>query len=337
MKGTDVCVGCALCQPVCPTFQETREEGASARGKVSIIEALADQRIRPDDPELARQLSLCTSCWACEAACPAGVATKDLFLEARRRRRSTPMESVLEAILLFCYGSPRRARALLPLLFLPLRGFRLLAKPPEESTAGEGGVVHFPGCLARYAAPDACAGSARRLARLHPGFGEAPPGLCCGAPLINNGLQPRLALTAAPLIAWAERRLPDTIATPDATCAEALKDLAGHLPRALADRWRPFASKVALLQDMDPGFPPGDALQPSCHRLNSREGTAENICCGFGGSLLFLNPRLSSALGRKRLEDLGGSVVLVEGPGCLAHLRRLLPRSQQGRIRHWTA
>ena len=332
------CVGCALCQPACPTFQATREEGASARGKVAILEALAEGRIDPGDPELARQLELCTSCWACESACPAGVATKDIFLDARSLRRPTPKERLLRALLLLAYRSPFLVRTLLPLLFLPLRGARRPARIRGRGTLRHGGMALFAGCMARFAAPDAGEGAGRRMDHLAKAWEATPEGICCGAPLVNNGLAHRLALTAVPLVAWAEALEPREIVTPDATCAESLRDLPRQLPADLAARWAPYAERVTLLQDLDPGFPRTGALQPSCHRLNASGGPPpENLCCGFGGSLLFRDPRLATRIGRRRLAALGAGTVHVEGPGCLAHLRRLLPPGQRGRIRHWTA
>lgn len=335
MRGTEACVGCALCQPVCPTFRETREEGASARGKATLIEALDAGEIDAGDPGLAAQLELCTSCWACEAACPAGVATRDLFILARERRAPTLGERLLRAVLSLVYSTPAMARALLWAVFLPLRGVSIPARPEPAVSAAPGGDAMLAGCLARWAAPEAAAASAATLDRASPGWRPAPDGLCCGAPLVNNGLAARLPTVAEPLLEWLEKNRPARLVTPDATCAATLRhEWPGRLPGGLAERWAVWRDKIVGLREVEGvRFPEGDAVQTACHRAHAPGGgEPSDSCCGFGGTFFVRNPRLARRIGQARLAELGEDV-MVEGPGCLAHLKRLAPEGT--RVRFW--
>ncbi|MCL4478654.1 MAG: (Fe-S)-binding protein [Deltaproteobacteria bacterium] len=76
------CVKCGKCRSVCPVFKELNDEGASARGKVTIIQALLEQNIEPS----ARSklfISQCLLCEACVSVCPNDVRTDLLILSAR--------------------------------------------------------------------------------------------------------------------------------------------------------------------------------------------------------------------------------------------------------------
>ncbi|MGA7964654.1 MAG: 4Fe-4S dicluster domain-containing protein, partial [Gammaproteobacteria bacterium] len=76
------CVKCALCLPYCPTYGLTHEEGDSPRGRIALIQALAEGSLEPSSVARAH-LEGCLSCRACEAVCPAGVPYGRLLDNAR--------------------------------------------------------------------------------------------------------------------------------------------------------------------------------------------------------------------------------------------------------------
>ena len=72
-QDADSCVMCGMCQPHCPTYQVYRNEAESPRGRISMIQAYAQERIAADDAML-QHLEHCLGCMACEAMCPSNVA-----------------------------------------------------------------------------------------------------------------------------------------------------------------------------------------------------------------------------------------------------------------------
>lgn len=73
---------CGLCLPTCPTYDETKVERNSPRGRISLMRAVADGDLTVSGT-FAEELSYCLGCLACQTACPAGVNYAELFETAR--------------------------------------------------------------------------------------------------------------------------------------------------------------------------------------------------------------------------------------------------------------
>jgi glycolate oxidase iron-sulfur subunit len=87
LKGLDYsvvqqCMHCGLCLPTCPTYDATRLERHSPRGRIALIRAIADDRLEPART-FADEMYFCLGCLACMTACPAGVNYASLFEHAR--------------------------------------------------------------------------------------------------------------------------------------------------------------------------------------------------------------------------------------------------------------
>jgi glycolate oxidase iron-sulfur subunit len=76
------CMHCGMCLPTCPTYDTTRRERNSPRGRIALMRAIADGSLGVTH-EFARELSYCLGCLACQTACPAGVNYAELFEAAR--------------------------------------------------------------------------------------------------------------------------------------------------------------------------------------------------------------------------------------------------------------
>jgi glycolate oxidase iron-sulfur subunit len=105
------CIKCGLCRAVCPTLIETVSESQGARGRVSLVEAVLDGRLKLSDI-FADRISTCINCKACIEACPSGVRVDDIILAARAELVSRGKFSFLKRLLL--RGLLKRGRLLPP-------------------------------------------------------------------------------------------------------------------------------------------------------------------------------------------------------------------------------
>src|SRR3984885_470861 len=76
------CMHCGLCLPTCPTYDATKLERNSPRGRIALMRAIADGRLEATRA-FADEMYFCLGCLACMTACPAGVNYAELFEHAR--------------------------------------------------------------------------------------------------------------------------------------------------------------------------------------------------------------------------------------------------------------
>src|SRR5262245_1196727 len=109
------CMHCGLCLPTCPTYDQTKRERNSPRGRIALMRAVADGELGLTR-EFAEEMSYCLGCLACQTACPAGVKYGVLFETARSDierdgRRSGAMRQIWRALTLkFLFMHPRALR-----------------------------------------------------------------------------------------------------------------------------------------------------------------------------------------------------------------------------------
>jgi glycolate oxidase iron-sulfur subunit len=207
------CNKCGSCTSVCPLYQNTVHEGMAARGKLALLEAVADGRLEARETVRAK-LEDCLLCGACAQNCPSFVPTTDLFLEARAGLAKdlglpVPIRMLLAALrspALMSLGTPPLAllqRAGIPRIMLeqlggllpevaraglrsmppaPLRSFRSRAEKLTTNGDGSRGTVgYFAGCFMNWGYADAAMATRTMLTR--GGFRvEAPAVVCCGVP-----------------------------------------------------------------------------------------------------------------------------------------------------------
>jgi glycolate oxidase iron-sulfur subunit len=77
------CVRCGLCLSHCPTYLETLRETSSPRGRIHLVEVVAEGRLSLTSPGFVSQMYQCLDCRACEAVCPSGVRYGQLVEAAR--------------------------------------------------------------------------------------------------------------------------------------------------------------------------------------------------------------------------------------------------------------
>ncbi len=66
------CMHCGLCLATCPTYDLTKMERSSPRGRIYMIKSVARGEMELSD-NFAEEMNFCLDCQACETACPAGV------------------------------------------------------------------------------------------------------------------------------------------------------------------------------------------------------------------------------------------------------------------------
>lgn len=206
---------CGMCLPHCPTYEISRDEGESPRGRIALIQGLASSRLALN-ARLESHLDRCLGCRACEAVCPSGVAYGEIIDGGRaiihEQHQAAPAPHLLYSLV----PRPRRLRALGHLLrFVQRSGLQRLARgsgitralrldrldallpplaplpawqtyyPPLGHQRGE--VALFLGCFADFADRPTLNAAVRVLPRL--GFGVHIPRrqACCGALHLHQG------------------------------------------------------------------------------------------------------------------------------------------------------
>lgn len=82
------CMHCGMCLPSCPTYDATKKERHSPRGRIALMRAVADDELRIGRV-FADEMSYCLGCLACQTACPAGVDYSSLLETARAEIESS--------------------------------------------------------------------------------------------------------------------------------------------------------------------------------------------------------------------------------------------------------
>ncbi|MBM7716975.1 glycolate oxidase iron-sulfur subunit [Bacillus thermophilus] len=85
------CVHCGMCLESCPTYEITGQEQHSPRGRVHLIQSVAEGRLEVNE-DLVHPVFDCLDCRACTTACPADVNVGGLIEEARGQiRQAMPL------------------------------------------------------------------------------------------------------------------------------------------------------------------------------------------------------------------------------------------------------
>lgn len=329
------CVSCGLCLPHCPTYRVTEEESASPRGRITLMRAVEQGVLEPDD-EFAMFMQRCVMCRGCETACPSGVQFGSL------------METTRTALADAGKGAPKWMKlALRPLGHhrLLLLGSTLLgvaqrlrvlpnglaakiglpARIPlrRERLHADSGAVDawlFTGCVMDAWQRDVHAATLRVMRATGAKVGlPGSPADCCGALHTHAGLEAEAERLARRVLRTCPGFAP--IVVNSAGCGAALKEY-GHLLRD--EEAQEFAERVLdlheWLEQQGDRLPAPKtrlaglvAVQDPCHlrhvqrahlpvrRVLSRYVDVVDIdddgrCCGAGGSYQVQQPELAGSI-----------------------------------------
>ncbi|MCK9425761.1 MAG: (Fe-S)-binding protein [Ignavibacteriaceae bacterium] len=76
------CMHCGMCLATCPTYELTKLERSSPRGRIKLIKYVAEGKLELSNL-FAEEMNFCLDCQACETACPAGVQYGKMVESAR--------------------------------------------------------------------------------------------------------------------------------------------------------------------------------------------------------------------------------------------------------------
>jgi glycerol-3-phosphate dehydrogenase subunit C len=226
-SSADECLKCNVCNTVCPVMRVTdrfpgpKYEGPQAQrfrlARGQVIQGPGSTPVPSPD----QSVDYCSGCGWCTTACPAGVKIAEMNNQARARMREgkrpklrdwglgqtdltgslgvrfAPIANVvmgnrvIRAVMEATVGIHRKA----PVPRFARRTFQSAWKRREGARAARGSrppgperaVVYFHGCAANYYEPHVAQAAIEVLARN--GFETiVPEQVCCGLPLISNGL-----------------------------------------------------------------------------------------------------------------------------------------------------
>jgi len=295
------CIKCGFCLPTCPTYRLTGHEAASPRGRIDLMQAVADGDLRAHD--ITRQLDFCLGCRACETACPAGVEFGKL-LEAGRAethserhgsrlgawfqrlclRELLPLPSLVQQVanLLYMYqasGLQRLVRAsrILPHYAPTLAAMETLLPsiptaaarrplPVETPPIGveQGRVVLLTGCMMPALMPEVHRATVHVLAANGYRVYVPPAQRCCGALQAHAGELTCAQQLARHNITVFEETNADWVVVNSAGCGALMKEYA-HLLRhdpVFALRARALSQRVRDISEVLALAPLRQPLQP---------------------------------------------------------------------------
>jgi glycolate oxidase iron-sulfur subunit len=292
------CISCGFCLSACPTYQDTRNEASSPRGRINLMRALEAGTLGEDD--VREELSFCLGCRACEPVCPAGVRYGTL-LEHGRDAVGPARDPKLRGLLL-AVATPRRTRLVGRMMragqllglhrIAPSRALRAAGRaapkvaPPaawrmRRTVGPEDGepAALFLGCVGHLMFSGASHAACSTLAAGGYRVTTPPEQGCCGALHAHNGdLGGARELADWTVRAFAGSEGP--IVTTAGGCGAFMADYGTLLGTPEAEA---FGARVrdysTLLADRDlgalHGAPLRVAYQDSCHLRNGQKVTLE--------------------------------------------------------------
>jgi FAD/FMN-containing dehydrogenase/Fe-S oxidoreductase len=317
VAATRRCVGIGACRQLggtgvmCPSFQVTRDEKHSTRGRAHLLaEMLAGDLLTGGwrSPEVDEALDLCLACKACASECPVNVdmATyKAEFLHQRYRWRLRPRwHYALGGFPLAARigsSAPAVANWVAPFFAgvggistaRPLPRFARYRPPTVGGRGSRGAVLLWPDCFTRSFDPQVVHAAARVLAAA--GFAvRLPRGtVCCGLTWFTTGQfgTARLVLRRSLRLLRVAVSAGVPVVGLEPSCVAMLRsDLVELLPdhpaaAALAQRGRTLAEVLReRAPDWQPPERPDDAVQQvHCHQHAVLGHEADDALLGLAG------------------------------------------------------
>ena len=344
------CIHCGLCLPTCPTYDATKHETSSPRGRIALMRAVADGKLAANSAQFADEMYFCLGCLACESACPAGVNYAEMLEHARA-------EVGLRGawLLRWLFSKPARLRSVAKLLraitippaILPKRWWELyelrpkigdkfsfdLIREVERPATVRHRVGLLTGCVQDVAYAEINHDTVDVL--LANGCEVVTPRdqVCCGSLLAHNGeIELAWQLVHKNKTAFTDV---DAIIVNSAGCGSFMKDhcdktrdVSEFLATIGIARPKPLNVRVTyhdachLVHGQKLSQPPRELLRaiPGLELVELPEST---WCCGSAGIYNITQPEMSLELLERKMKHIaatGAQVVATGNPGCIGQL-----------------
>ena len=203
----DQCVKCGMCLPSCPTYQITKNENESPRGRIALMQGVVQGELTLTS-KIKNHLDHCVSCLSCEKICPSTVQYETL-IDGVREYTVSKQQNTTTAKLISFFITPVFQKSIFTLLRLyQLSGLQTIVRKigllkvmglhsqekllpklspylklkehyPSTSTS-IGTVAFFTGCMGNLFEQKAILASIQVLNTL--GYNvDVPSQVCCGA------------------------------------------------------------------------------------------------------------------------------------------------------------
>lgn len=321
----DRCISCGYCLPACPTYQITKDEASSPRGRINIMRAVQNNELTIF--ESLEQSSYCLGCRACEVVCPAGVEYGHMLEEWRDaawRGKNRPW--IVKGLLFLA-----SRRYLVRLMgFFNMRNFKRRQNQDLHLMLG---------CFERGLFP----GVSKAAVSVVGAVSIDPSQGCCGALHAHNGELEKGRELAREL----GDKLPGTILTTSGGCAAHLSDVLG---KERVKEVSQYVYQSELLEKLKPLYKNGKkiriGLQDSCHLRNGLavfqepreilkkigeyiEVPGASECCGAAGSYSLVRPKDSKEVVSKKvsvIKELELDYLVTVNPGCQRQMQSAVKR-----------
>lgn len=253
------CVKCGLCLATCPVYRVLKEEQASPRARLQLINAFENNTLGAS-PLLKELISKCLMCGSCAVTCPSGINHYEKFMDMRQKMVAdlgdTPAIKGLIYLLSKEYrirmgaGMARIGQRLTPdflarkyrLGNIAVKQFPQLNEKPLRNALPEkiapvgdkkGSVVYFTGCATNYMYGDTGRSTVGVLTHL--GYEVIIPRdqTCCAIPMMFHGAQEQAFENIQTNVTALATHDCDAVIVDCTTCGAALKD---EYPRLIARR-----------------------------------------------------------------------------------------------------
>lgn len=356
------CIRCGLCLATCPVYRATLRETDAPRGKIALLNALAEGELDIGQ-EFSERYYGCLLCAACANICPSGVPLEEIIQATRddmQQHKLTPeiLEQLGRTIAQHrnISGEDNVNRV--------LWADNMARRPTGLQARETAEVAYFVGCVGSffpqsYRLPQTMAELMDRAELDYAMLGGEE--WCCGYPLLINGQLEQ----AGDLI----RHNLDKMRALEAkkvvfTCPSCLHiwshvyaEVAGgelpfellHATELLADMldegWLKFremqSQRVTYHDPCDLGRKEGiyDAprrvLQaiPGLELVEMRDNRADSHCCGGGGNLETFNAKLSQVVSDQRLAQAQEVEAKIIASACQQCERTLTSAARRNKVR----